>query len=160
MTIPSPIINRPGVVGATLQAPLWFIQIIRWSRSLCVIIEAHEILRTFWILKDIWNLDIFDQEPKYAYALFACVLRFYVFSWNILHPFYIDMLQMSFTHEERPIWSYTCNVSGKKFKIKWYMKKHYQKNSYIVLVPSQRYQDFWQLSQNQKFLRLSWASVI
>ena len=42
-----------------------YIQITSWSRSLCVIIE-----------KDFWNLDIFDREPKYAFALFACVLRF------------------------------------------------------------------------------------
>ena len=57
-----------------------YIQIIRWSRSLCVIIEAQDILRKFFdFVKYVWNLDIFDQEPKYAYALFACVLRFNVF---------------------------------------------------------------------------------
>ena len=77
-------------------------------------------------VKDVWNLDIFDQEPKYAYALFACVLRFYVFSWNIFHTFDIDMLQMSFTHEETLIWGYICNVCDKKFKINWYMEKHLQ----------------------------------
>ena len=83
-----------------------------------MIIEAIDVL-----VKDVWNLDIFDQEPKYAYALFACVLQFYVFSWNIFHTFYIDMLQVSFTHEETVMEGYACNVCGKKFKIKWYMKK-------------------------------------
>ena len=43
-----------------------------------MIIEAHDVLRLDFV-KDVWNLDIFDQEPKYAYALFACVLRFNVF---------------------------------------------------------------------------------
>ena len=61
------------------------------------------------------------------------------------------MLHMSFTHEETLIWDYTCTVCGKKFKIKWYMKKHLQKTTYLFLVPSQRYQDFCQLLQNLEF---------
>jgi hypothetical protein len=51
-------------------------------------------------VKDVWNLDIFDRDSKYACALFACVLQFYFFSSNIFHTFDIYMLQMSFTHEE------------------------------------------------------------
>ena len=55
---------------------------------------------------------------KTCLCFFSCVLRFYVFSWNISHTFDIDMLQMSFTHEETLIWGCICNVCGKKFKIK------------------------------------------
>ena len=68
----------------------------------------------------------------------------------IFHAFDIDMLQMSVTHEETLIWGYTCNVCGNKFKIKWYMEIFCKKSTYIILVPSQRYQDFWRLLQNPK----------
>ena len=74
-------------------------------------------------VKDVLNPDIFEQEPKCANALFAYVLRFYVFSWNIFHTFDIDMLKMSFIHEETLICGYTCNVCGKKFKIIWYLRQ-------------------------------------
>ena len=112
-------------------------------------------------VKYVWNLDIFNQEPKYAYALFACILRFYVFSWIIFHTFYIDMLEMSFTHEETLVWGQNCNICGKKLKNKWYMKKTLSKKAPKL---------FWfpvkdiKISDNsykiQKFLSLSWASVI
>ena len=78
-----------------------YIQIIRASRSLCVIIEANDVLIFYKIQKKIvWTLETFHQEPKYAYALFSCVLRFYVFYRNIFHTFDIYMLQMPFTHED------------------------------------------------------------
>ena len=35
-----------------------------------------------------------------------------------------------------------------------------KKSTYIILVPSQRYQNFWQLLQNPKFPKTSWDSVI
>ena len=118
-------------------------------------------LGTFGFCKRCQNLDIFDREPKNACALFACVLWFYVFSWIIFHTFDIDMLQMSFAHEETLIWGYTCNVCGKKFKIKWYMEKTFEKKAHTI---------FWfpmkdiKISDNfdkiLNFPRTSWASVI
>ena len=58
-----------------------YIQIIRWSRSLCMIIEANDVIRNFLIfVKYVWNLDILHREQKNTFALFACVLRFYVFA--------------------------------------------------------------------------------
>ena len=62
---------------------------------------------------------------------------------------------MSFTHEETLIWGYICNVCGKKFKIKWYMKNISKKSRYVILVPSQIYQDFWQHLKNPKVPKIA-----
>ena len=76
---------------------------------------------------EIFTETIFLQYRLGAVKICFCmsvIKEFYVFSWNIFHTFDIDMLQMSFTHEETLIWSNTCKVCGKKFNIIWYMKKH------------------------------------
>ena len=65
-----------------------------------------------------------------------------MFSLELFSKFDIDMLQMFFTHEDTLILGYICNICGKMFKITQYMKKHQQKSTYIILVPSQIYQDF------------------
>ena len=104
-------------------------------------------------VKDVWNLDIFDRTPKYACALFAC---FFLLQFNVFFEIFSTHLTLIwfkcfFTHEKTLLWGYTCNVCGKNFKNKWYIEKHFIKSTYIILVPSQRYQDFWQLLQNPKF---------
>ena len=37
-----------------------------------------------------------------------------------------------------------------KFRMKWYLKKHFLKSTSIILVPSQRYQDSGHLLQHPK----------
>ena len=129
-----------------------YIQILRWSRSLCVIIEAHNVLKNFWILLKISGILIYstgNQNMLVPYLHVFCVSLFSL--EKFYHTFHNDMIQMSFTHEETPLWGCTHNVCEKKFKIKWYMKKHKHKSTFIILVPSQRYKNFWQLLQNPKF---------
>ena len=108
-------------------------------------------LGTFGFVKDVWNLDILNLEPKYDCALFACVLQFYVLSWNIFHTFDIDMLQMSFMHEGTLVWGYICNVCGKKFKIKWYMEKHLQKKQRHYFGSQSKISRFLTTLTNPKF---------
>ena len=68
------------------------------------------------------------------------------------------MLQMSFTHDETLILGYTCNVCGKKFKIKWYIKNSKKKAHTFFWFPVK----YIKISDNchkiQKFLRLGFSN--
>ena len=55
---------------------------------------------------------------------------------------------------------YTCNVCGKKFNIKWYMKNISKKTQALFWFLVEDIKIFENFYKIQKFLRLSWASVI
>ena len=57
------------------QIGVVYIQIIRWSRSLCVIIEAHNVLRNFCILKKMSGIltsSIGNQNMLVLFLLVFC----------------------------------------------------------------------------------------
>ena len=94
------------------------------------------------------NLDIFDREPKYACPIFACVLRFYVFSWNIFHTLTLICFKWVLHMKKHFYVVIPVAFVERSSRLYGIWKNIYKKSTYIILVPRQRYQDFWQLLQN------------
>ena len=96
-------------------------------------------LGIFDFVKNNWNLDIFDREPKYACALFACVLRFYVFSKNISTHLTLICLKCVLLMKENLYKAISVTSVERSSRLND-TGKNINKNSIcIILVPTQRY---------------------
>ena len=117
---------------------------------MCAITEAHDEMLDF--VKYVWNLDIFDWEPKYHCAFFCMCFEISFFSWIIFHTFDIQCFKCLLyrtKHIDEVVYvtfvEYSSGWNGR-----W---KNNKKSMNIISVPNQRYQDSRHLLQNSKVPR-------
>ena len=80
-----------------------------------------------------------------CFEILYFLLKYFQHIWH-------GMLQMSFTHEGILIWGYTVTFVERSSRLNGTWKIIRKK--YIVLAPSQRYPDFWQLLDNTKIVKI------
>jgi hypothetical protein len=104
-----------------------------------VIIGAHDVLRNFWILSNLYEILISPtwNQKKYC-ALFVDVFSCTISSWNFFfHKYDISNNILVFIHVKKTFRALQCQKCGTFFKKNWGITKHLQKSMKIFNVSSQ-----------------------
>ena len=101
----------------------------------------------------LFHLETVTTKMTYTTYLSACftgALVILAYSWNISYTLDISMTLILFPHEKSCRIGCKCNVCGKSFEMKCYIRIHTQKSTKYFLVPRSRFQHFGYLLQNLK----------
>ena len=127
-----------------------YIQIIRWSKSLCVIFEAHAVLRNFWIFKKMFGTLISSTRNQNMLTLYL-----FCDSMFSLHIFSTHLTLICFKcllHMKKHLYDVIAVMFVERsLRLNGTWNFFLQKKHIHYFSSQQRYQDFWQLLHNQKF---------
>ena len=139
-----------------------YIQMIRCSKSLCAITEAHDAVIVFWILKKMSGI-LISSTGNQLKCLY-CFLRMFSHLLFHLELFSSHMtsitLYMCVFKCKRHLKHFHVNSVRKYFKEKREHAKHMQKKHKLIFIPVKDIQIPNIFFKIQKFTRASWASVI